>query len=292
MTSTSNIINGKQEAEMLLNKLSEKIKRVDYLHGIKPVLAIILVGNHPASIVYVRNKVKYAQKIGIKVEQIVLPEAVSNSELFVIINKLNKDKSISGIIIQLPIPPQLDKDQILSSILPEKDVDGFHPINVGYLHSNADIKNYFVPGTALGCLYLAEKYEPNLSGKHVVIVGRSNIVGKPLSALFLNKDCTVTVCNSKTQNLSKITYTGDIVVTAIGKPAYFTPSYFNNNAIIIDVGTSRTANNKLIGDVDFQNVCNKVKYITPVPGGVGPLTVTFLLINTFKAMVNQYNFNL
>lgn len=287
----SNIINGRQEAEKLLNDLSQKITKAYDLYKIRPTIAIILIGNNPASVIYVNHKINDAKQIGISALKIELPEDISNQELFNIVEKLNNDKSISGIITQLPIPSHLNKDKLLSSILPEKDVDGFHPINVGYLHNNAQT-THFVPGTALGCLHLAEKYEPTLSGKHVVIVGRSNIVGRPLSALFLNKNCTVTLCHSKTQNLSNMTYNGDIVVTAIGRPSYFTTEYFNRNSIVIDVGINNSADNKLIGDVDFDNVYSKVRYITPVPGGVGPLTRAYLLLNTFKAMTNQHNLDL
>lgn len=286
INTSANIINGTQEARNLLDDLSKNIAGIKNIHNIRPALAIIIIGSDPASVVYVQNKINAAYKVGIEAVKISLPEDVSNAELFKIVDKLNNDIKISGIIIQLPIPMHLNKDKLLSSIIPEKDVDGFHPFNVGCLHSNSK-GWFFVPGTALGCLYLGEKYEPNLAGKHVVVVGRSNIVGKPLSGLFLNKDCTVTVCHSKTQKLKEITYTGDIVLTAIGKPKYFTSEYFNKQSIVIDIGMNRI-NNKLTGDVDFNNVCNKVRYITPVPGGVGPMTVAFLLINTFKAMMHQY----
>lgn len=280
------IINGKRCADNILSSLTEKVKHIQNRYNLTPTLAIILIGQNPSSIIYVQNKIKAAGKIGIKTIKIELPEDIESSELFNKIHQLNNDPNISGIIIQLPIPKYLDKETILASIVPEKDVDGFNPINVGYLHSNID--HGFIPCTALGCLTLIKKCEPDLSGKHAVIVGRSNIVGKPLSALLLNADCTVTICHSKTKNLSKITRIADIVVIAVGNPLFFTKDYFNNNAIVIDVGISRLFNNKIVGDVDFENVRDKVKIITPVPGGVGPMTVAFLLVNTFKAMINQH----
>ena len=280
-----NIIDGKKYAAEILEKLAAKALLLRAEHNIIPAIAIILIGNDQASLIYVNNKIKAAEKIGIRAMLIALPTDISNSELLTIIFQLNHNKDISAIIMQLPIPKHLDKEMMLEAIIANKDVDGFNPSNIGRLHAN--IKDGYVPGTALGCLYLIEKCESNLSGKNVVIVGRSNIVGKPLSALLLNKNCTVTICHSETRNLSSITANADIVVTAIGKPSYFTSEYFKPDSIVIDVGMNRNANNKITGDVDFFSVCDMVRYITPVPGGVGPMTVAFLLSNTLQACYNQ-----
>lgn len=288
MNVESNIIKGRYFADKILAELSEKIALLKAQHNTSPTLAIILVGDDPASIIYVRNKIRAAEKIGINAGKIEFPSSITSSQLLAAINKLNNDPTISGIIVQLPLPLHINKHEILMAIDPKKDVDGFHPINVGYLHSN--IKEGFVPCTALGCLELIKQYEPKLTGKNVVIIGRSNIVGKPLSALLLREDCSVTICHSKTQNLSKITANADIVIAAIGSPSLLTAEYFNPNSIVIDVGISRQQEGGgVIGDVDFQNVHDKVKYITPVPGGVGPMTIAFLLANTFKAFWFGYS---
>lgn len=277
----NNIIDGKALANEILDELKTKIQILKAKIGESPKLAIILVGDNPASIIYVKNKIKNAHKIGIDTLLLNLPITINTNDLIVKINELNLDQEISGIIVQLPLPNLIDKNKILSSISPYKDVDGFHPLNVGYLHSG--INEGFVPCTALGCLTAIKKYEQNLSGKNIVIIGRSNIVGKPLSALLLKENCTVTICHSKTQNLSSITSKADIVIAAIGMPLKLTPEYFKHDAIVIDVGINRINGNKIVGDVEFENVKSKVKYITPVPGGIGPMTIAFLLKNTLQA---------
>ncbi|WP_250311927.1 bifunctional 5,10-methylenetetrahydrofolate dehydrogenase/5,10-methenyltetrahydrofolate cyclohydrolase [Rickettsia endosymbiont of Oedothorax gibbosus] len=317
MNEYGNIINGKYFAEQILSKIKIEINLLKKQHNLIPTLAIILVGNNPASSIYVRNKLKAATKIGMNALQINLPNEVQIDHLLNEINILNNNSNISGIIVQLPLPKHINKNLILSAIDPSKDVDGFHPINVGYLHivnsgelgsrsdgatliSNRralsnDISNFssidysnsgdgFIPCTALGCIELLKQVEKNLAGKNVVVIGRSNIVGKPLSALLLREDCTVTLCHSKTQNLHSITSRADIVISAIGSPLTLTEEYFNRQSIVIDVGISKLANSdKMVGDVDFPNVVDKVRYISPVPGGVGPMTVAFLLKNTLKA---------
>ncbi|HJD67762.1 MAG TPA: bifunctional methylenetetrahydrofolate dehydrogenase/methenyltetrahydrofolate cyclohydrolase FolD [Rickettsia endosymbiont of Bembidion lapponicum] len=277
----NNVIDGKALANEILNELKHEIQKLKDKAGESPKLAIVLVGDNPASIIYVKNKIKYANKIGIDTLLLNLPVTIKTEDLIAKINELNLDQNVSGIIVQLPLPESIDKNKILSAILHSKDVDGFHPLNVGYLHSGID--SGFVPCTALGCLEVIKKHEPNLSGKNAVIVGRSNIVGKPLSALLLKEDCSVTICHSKSQNLSSITSKADIVVAAIGSPLKLTSEYFKPNAIVIDVGINRIGGNKIIGDVDFENVKSKVKYITPVPGGIGPMTIAFLLKNTVQA---------
>jgi len=286
----ANIINGKLYAEKILANLEQEITLLKEQNKRIPTLAIILVGEDPASHIYVRNKLRAASRIGMNAFQVNLPVEIPNNQLLEEINKLNYNSDISGIIVQLPLPNHIDQANILLAIKPEKDVDGFHPLNVGYLHSsslkNQNEKQGFVPCTALGCLYLIKQVEPNLSGKNVVIIGRSNIVGKPLSALLLREDCTITICHSKTQNLNLISSKADIVISAIGNPLKLTADYFNKNSIVIDVGITKLPHsNKIVGDVDFENVVGKVKHITPVPGGVGPMTVAFLLHNTFKSCI-------
>lgn len=277
----NNVIDGKALANEILSELKHEVQRLKDKTGALPKLAIVLVGDNPASIIYVKNKIKHANKIGIDTLLLNLPIIIKTEDLIAKINELNLDQNISGIIVQLPLPESIDKNKILSAISYSKDVDGFHPLNVGYLHS--EINSGCVPCTALGCLEVIKKYEPNLRGKNAVIIGRSNIVGKPLSALLLKEDCSVTICHSKSQNLSSITSKADIVVAAIGSPLKLTSEYFKPEAIVIDVGINRIGGNKIIGDVDFANVKSKVKYITPVPGGIGPMTIAFLLKNTVKA---------
>lgn len=277
----NNVIDGKALANEILSELKHEVQRFKDKTGESPKLAIVLVGDNPASIIYVKNKIKHANKIGIDTLLLNLPITIKTEDLIAKISELNLDQNISGIIVQLPLPDSIDKNKILSAISPSKDVDGFHPLNVGYLHSGID--SGFVPCTALGCLEVIKKHEPNLSGKNAVIVGRSNIVGKPLSALLLKEDCSVTICHSKSQNLSSITSKADIVVAAIGSPLKLTSEYFKPDAIVIDVGINRIGGNKIVGDVDFENVKSKVKYITPVPGGIGPMTIAFLLKNTVQA---------
>lgn len=284
----SNIINGKHIAGQILSKLEVEIQRLKERYQLIPTLAIILIGNNPASAIYVRNKLKAAAKIGMNTCQINLPSEVQINHILDEINKLNNDPNISGIIVQLPLPAHIDKNIILSAINPNKDVDGFHPINVGYLHS--DSGDGFIPCTALGCIELLKHVESNLSGKHAVVISRSNIVGKPLSALLLRENCTVTICHSYTKNLSSITSRADIIISAMGSPLKLTNEYFCHNSIVLDVGISKLAHsNKMVGDVDFANVADKVRYISPVPGGVGPMTVASLLRNTFKAALRSSN---
>jgi len=284
----SNIIDGKYFADKILSELELEIALIKKLHNIVPTLAIVLIGEDPASIIYVKNKLKAAQAVGLNTLKISLNNNIKTNELLAEIDQLNNNKEISSIIIQFPLPSHIDSNIILSSLNPNKDVDGFHPLNVGYLHSG--LSNGFVPCTALGCLELIKQYEPDLAGKNVTIIGRSNIVGKPLAALLINENATITVCHSKTINLPSITYKADIVISAIGSPLFLKSNYFNQNAIVIDVGINRIPNsNKVIGDVDFNNVYDKVRYITPVPGGVGPMTVAYLLKNTVRAMLKQHD---
>jgi methylenetetrahydrofolate dehydrogenase (NADP+)/methenyltetrahydrofolate cyclohydrolase len=277
-----NIINGKYFAEQILSELKVEVNLLKEQFKLVPTLAIILVGDNPASITYVRNKLRAATKIGMNALQINLPNEIQIDHILNEINILNNDPNVSGIIVQLPLPKHINKHLILSAIDYSKDVDGFHPMNAGYLHSNSE--DGFIPCTALGCIELLKQVEKDLAGKSAVVIGRSNIVGKPLSALLVREHCTVTLCHSKTQNLKAITSRADIVISAIGFPLILTEEYFSPQSIVIDVGISKLAHSgKMVGDVDFPNVVNKVRYISPVPGGVGPMTVAFLLKNTLKA---------
>ncbi|WPY01413.1 Bifunctional protein FolD protein [Candidatus Trichorickettsia mobilis] len=286
----SNIIDGKQYAALMLKELTEKVKLLKLSFNIVPTIAVILVGDNPASIIYVRGKLKAAADCGMNAATVNLPSTVTNAELLNCITALNDDDTISGIIVQLPLPTHIDQKNIALAISPDKDIDGFHPLNVGCLYNSA-IFDGFIPPTALGCLALIKKCDVVLAEAHAVIIGRSNIVGRPLAALLLKEDCTVTICHSKTKNLQNITSQADIVISAIGIPAKLSAKYFNPNAIVIDVGITRLSadNSKIVGDVDFFNVYDKVRFITPVPGGVGPMTIAFLLSNTLKACCRQHH---
>jgi len=284
------LIDGKYHADLILEKLKKNIEYQKKENNLVAKLVIILVGSDPASAIYVRNKISAARKIGIDTELKNFEENISEKTLLGEILRMNLDNSISGIIVQLPLPKQISKEKVINAIDPAKDVDGFHPFNVGVL--NSGYSGGFIPCTARGCLELIKLTQINLEGKNVAIVGRSNIVGRPLAALLNREDATVTLCHSKTTNLASITSNADIVVTAIGKPQFFSSEYFSEKAIVIDVGINRIrleANYKLVGDVAFESVKNKVSYITPVPGGVGPMTIAYLLTNTFEAMMRNKN---
>jgi len=276
------IIDGKKISEHILADLKHRIDAEKKLAK----LAIILVGDDPASKIYVQNKIKAAQRVGILTELKNFDSDITEKRLLNEIVELNSDQEVSGIIIQMPLPAHINNFKVIMAVDPMKDVDGFHPLNVGMLYS--PYEHGFVPCTARGCLELIKHCTEDLSGKNVVVIGRSNIVGRPLAALLLKEHCSVTICHSKTKNLAAITSKADIVISAMGKPKFLTEEYFNSHAIVIDVGINRmVSENKceLVGDVDFQSVKDKVKYITPVPGGVGPMTVAYLLINTYAAKI-------
>ncbi len=284
------LIDGKYNADLILGELKKNIEYQKKENNLTAKLAIILVGSDPASTIYVRNKINAAKKIGIDTECINFDKTISEKLLLAEISRINLDDSISGIIVQLPLPKQISKEKIINAISPNKDVDGFHPLNVGIL--NSGYSGGFLPCTARGCLELIKLTQIDISGKNVAIIGRSNIVGKPLAALLSKENATVTLCHSKTTNLATITSSADIVIAAIGKPLFFTSEYFSEKAIVIDVGINRIEfenKYKVVGDVDFQSVKNKVSYITPVPGGVGPMTIAYLLTNTFEAMIRSKN---
>lgn len=273
------IIDGKKISQKIRKEVKEECIELTK-QGIIPKLAVIMVGDDLASKTYLRNKNKACQEIGIKYEEYLLKTDIEQKELIDLIEQLNKREDINGILLQSPIPNHLDINEAFRKISPEKDVDGFHPINVGKLALNQDA---FVPCTPYGIMKLFSEYNINLSGKHVVILGRSNIVGKPLISCCLNRNATVTVCHSKTENLEKYTKEADILISAIGKADFITKKMVKQDVIIIDVGINRNEEGHLTGDVNFEDVKEVANYITPVPGGVGPMTIAMLMNNVVKA---------
>ena len=276
------IIDGKKIAAELREELKKKITKFKSTFRSVPGLTVILIGEDPASKIYVKNKQKYAKDIGINSEVIKYSDSVDEKTVLEKISELNKDKKISGILVQLPLPKHISKKKIIDAILPEKDVDGFHPVNVGNLSSGYEGK---VPCTPLGCHLILRTVEKDLKGKHAVIIGRSNLNGKPMAQLLLKENCTVTITHSKTKDLKNECKRADIIVAAVGQPKLVKGDWVKKGAIVIDVGINKTANG-LEGDVDFEEVSKVAKAITPVPGGVGPMTIACLLKNTltcFKA---------
>lgn len=273
------IIDGKKLAKEIRESLKIKCDELKK-EGINPKLAVIMVGEDKASQVYVRNKSKACNEIGIEFEEFLLDENIEQKALIELIHKLNNDKTIHGILLQSPIPKNLDINEAFRTIAPEKDVDGFNPINVGKLCLNQDT---FVSCTPYGIMKMFEAYNIDLEGKNLVIVGRSNIVGKPLIQCCLNKNATVTVCHSRTKDLKEHTKNADIIIAAIGKSKFITEDMIKKDAVVIDVGINRGEDGKLTGDVDFENVSKKASFITPVPGGVGPMTIAMLMNNVIKA---------
>ena len=272
------IIDGRKIAEKLKQKLKKQILDIKSNFKTVPALTVILVGEDPASLIYVKNKEKFSKEIGINSQVIRYPDNIEEKVLLNKIKQLNKNKKISGILVQLPLPKHIDKKKVIETIHPEKDVDGFHPINVGNLSSGYNSK---VPCTPLGCLLLIKEVEKNLSGKHAVVIGRSNLNGKPMAQLLLKENCTVTITHSKTKDLKSECNKADIIVAAVGKPLLVKGDWVKKNAIVIDVGINKTAKG-IVGDVDFNEVSKVAKAITPVPGGVGPMTIACLLSNTVE----------
>ena len=269
------ILDGKK----LRNKIFESLKAELDKMSEKPTLAVILVGENPASQIYVRNKKKTAEKLGINSLSIEYPADISENELLSKIQELNNDKNITAILVQLPLPEHINKNKIIDAILPQKDVDGLTPYNLGKLFSGEE--PYVYPCTPKGILLLLDEYNIELDGKNVVVVGRSNLVGKPVAQMLLKRNATVTMCHSHTKNLSEITKTADIVVSAVGKNV-IGEKMLKSNCVIIDVGIFRDENGKISGDVDFENVSKISAYISPVPGGVGPMTIASLMLNTVE----------
>lgn len=277
------IIDGKQLAKKIRANLRiecEELKK----QGINPKLAVIMVGDNPASKVYVKNKSRVCNEVGIEYQEYLLPENATQKELLELIKRLNKDKKTNGILLQSPLPQHLNINEAFKTITYLKDVDGFTPASVGKLCIGEDT---FISCTPYGVIKMFEEYNIDLKGKNVVILGRSNIVGKPLIQCCLQKDATVTVCHSKTKNLSEYTKKADVIISAIGKAKFVTEDMVKDGVVIIDVGINRQDDGKLVGDVDFENVSKKASYITPVPGGVGPMTIAMLMNNVIKATKEQ-----
>ena len=293
------IIDGKLIADKLKYDLKNEIIQLKQKYNKVPGLAVVQVGNVAASSVYVNAKTKSANEVGINVIDHHLDDNVTEDELINLINKLNTHNEVDGILVQLPLPKHVDEQIILDTIHPSKDADGFHPLNVGKLSiSSKNENNLLIPCTPLGCILMLKSLNLELKGKNAVVIGRSNIVGKPMVQLLLKESCTVTIAHSKTENLEKICSTADILVAAVGKPEIVKENWVKENAIVIDVGINRIQKkingeikNKLVGDVDFSQVKEKVLAISPVPGGVGPMTIACLLINTTTAFKNKISKN-
>ena len=277
------IIDGKKLAKKIREELKIKCDELKQ-KGIYPKLAVIMVGNNPASKVYVRNKSNACADVGVEYVEYLLEENIEQEELIELIKKLNEDKTINGILLQSPIPMHLDINEAFKTITYIKDVDGFSPASVGKLCIGEDT---FISCTPYGVMKMLEEYNIDLNGKHVVILGRSNIVGKPLIQCCLQKNATVTICHSKTQKLEEITKQADVLISAIGQPEFVKTDMIKDKAVVIDVGINRNKDGKLVGDVDFENVKEKASYITPVPGGVGPMTIAMLMNNVIKATKRQ-----
>ncbi|MCI7322959.1 MAG: bifunctional methylenetetrahydrofolate dehydrogenase/methenyltetrahydrofolate cyclohydrolase FolD [Lachnospiraceae bacterium] len=275
-------IDGKLISQQIKDELKEKVAALA-AEGKTCALAVIQVGNDPASSVYVGNKKKACAYIGIESIAYELPEETSEQELLDIIDKLNKDPKVNGILCQLPLPSHINEDHVIHAISPEKDVDGFHPRNVGALVIG---EKGFVSCTPAGIIQLLKRSNIEIAGKHCVVIGRSNIVGKPMALLLLRENATVTICHSRTQNLKEICKEADILIVAIGKPKFINADYVKEGAVVIDVGIHRNEDNKLCGDVDFDSVEPKASYITPVPGGVGPMTIAMLMNNCVEAFMD------
>ena len=270
------LIDGKKEASSLRLKLKEEVNELKKKFNDVPGLTVILIGELAPSQIYVRNKEKSAKEVGLNSGVIKYPEDVDEKIVLKKIKDLNENKSISGILVQLPLPKHIDKKKIIDSIIPSKDVDGFHPVNVGNLSSGYESS---VPCTPLGCYLLLKKVEPNLSGKKAVIIGRSNLNGKPMAQLLLKENCTVTITHSKTKDLKSECLAADIIIAAVGIPKLVKGDWVKKDSIIIDVGINKT-DEGIVGDVDFEEVSKKAKALTPVPGGVGPMTIACLIKNT------------
>ena len=272
------LIDGKKAAAKLREDLKKEVSELNLKYNQIPGLTVILIGDLAPSEIYVRNKEKSAKEVGLKSEVIRYPNTVEESTVLNKIKELNKDKSVSGILVQLPLPKHINKQKVIETILPEKDVDGFHPMNVGNLSSGYESS---IPCTPLGCYLLIKKIEPNLNGKRAVIVGRSNLNGKPMMQLLLKENCTVTITHSKTNDLKEECLKGDIIVAAVGIPELVKGDWVKKNAIVIDVGINKT-DKGIVGDVAFEEVSKVAKALTPVPGGVGPMTIACLLKNTIE----------
>ena len=280
------ILNGKEISAAVKERIKNEVEALKE-KGINVGLAVILVGENPASKVYVANKKKACEELGIKSFEFKLPEQTTEEELISLVEKLNEDSEVNGILCQLPLPSHLDESTVINTIVPEKDVDAFHPVNVGKIM----IGDFdFLPCTPAGIMEMLAYMNIDICGKECVVIGRSNIVGKPMAMLLLHKNATVTVCHSKTKNLKAVTSRADVLVSAVGRAGFVTADMVKEGAVVIDVGMNRNAENKLCGDVDFEAVKEKCSAITPVPGGVGPMTIAMLMQNTLTAAKKQNNF--
>ena len=277
------IIDGKAVSAAVRDRIKTETQNLKNI-GKETGLAVIIVGNDPASKVYVSNKKKGCEQVGINSYEYALPEETTTEELLELIEKLNKDTKVDGILCQLPLPRHIDEKTVINSIAPEKDVDAFHPVNTGHIMIG---DHSFLPCTPAGIIEMLKYYDIQISGKECVVIGRSNIVGKPMAMLLLQNSGTVTICHSKTENLADVTRRADILVAAVGKANFVTADMVKDGAVVIDVGMNRNEEGKLCGDVDFPNIKDKCSYITPVPGGVGPMTITMLLNNTLTASKNN-----
>ena len=280
------IIDGKKVSAQVKEEVKQQTLELQEKYGLTPGLAVVIVGDDPASRVYVNNKKKACELVGFKSEEYALPAETTQEELLNLVNELNEKKDINGILVQLPLPKHLDDKAVIEAINPVKDVDAFHAVNVGKIM----LGEYdFLPCTPAGVMEMLHAYDIPVSGKNCVVIGRSNIVGKPMGMLLLHENGTVTITHSRTVNLAEVCAQADILVAAVGKPKFVTADMVKEGAVVIDVGMDRDENGKLCGDVDFENVKDKCSYITPVPGGVGPMTIATLMKNTIKAAKIQNN---
>ena len=280
------IIDGKKVSAEVKEEVRQQTLKLKETHGITPGLAVVIVGDDPASRVYVNNKKKACELVGFKSEEYALPAETTQQELLNLVETLNNKDDINGILVQLPLPKHLDDKAVIAAINPKKDVDAFHAVNVGEIMlGEYDI----LPCTPAGVMEMLHSYNIEVSGKNCVVIGRSNIVGKPMAMLLLHENGTVTICHSRTKNLAEVTKQADILVAAVGRPKFVTADMVKDGAVVIDVGMDRDENGKLCGDVDFENVKDKCSYITPVPVGVGPMTIATLMKNTLKAAKIQNN---
>ena len=279
------IIDGKEVAASVRESIKKEVEVLEK-DGKKTGLAVIIVGNNPASRVYVNNKKKGCAEVGMESFEYALPEETTTDELLELVEKLNNDTAVDGILCQLPLPKQIDEKKVLNAIAPNKDVDAFHPVNTGHIMIG---DHSFLPCTPAGIMEMLKYYNISVEGKECVVIGRSNIVGKPMAMLLLVQNGTVTICHSRTKNLKEVTRRADILVAAVGKAYFVTEDMVKDGAVVIDVGMNRNADGKLCGDVDFDKVKDKCSFITPVPGGVGPMTITMLLKNTLTASKEHFN---
>jgi len=285
MSIATKIIDGKAAAFILREEVAKKVTALKQTRGITPGLAVVLVGNDPASEVYVRNKGKHTREAGMNSYEFKLPDTVTQEALLAKVAELNADKNVHGILVQLPLPKHIDEDTVINAIDPKKDVDGFHVINAGRLATGQEA---LTPCTPVGCMRLINEVTGGPAGLHAIVVGRSNIVGKPMAQLLLKENCTVTIAHSRTKDLPSLLKTADIVVAAVGRPEMIKGEWLKKGAIVIDVGINRV-DGKLVGDVDFASCQGIASAITPVPGGVGPMTIACLLENTLKAAISSFS---